>query len=265
MTSWTNRKSRIVGKRRPSVRARRRSLRFETLEDRALLAVTIEVGDHVLLPDTAGQWIEIRVDSSDPGTDPQVTGLNLRAQVGDGAGGPVRAAVSGDRFRRRDLGRFSHTVMGGPVQDSYLFASVAFNETGRQVAASGRLVRVQVSTVGITQGEYPLRLQNIPAIGDDTHFVLTGPVRYDPEILDGRIVVLGPQVVGRHVFYNNSAWDGNDAGLNDDDYQAIAPPPPVSGHGHAAGMDQPDRELGKTALLPGQLASFVNYTSYAKG
>lgn len=46
-------------------------------------------------------------------------------------------------------------------------------------------------------------------------------------------------IVGRYVFYNNSAWDT----VSDDD--AIAP--------------------DKTALLPGQGSSFANYISYSKG
>ena len=52
-------------------------------------------------------------------------------------------------------------------------------------------------------------------------------------------------VVGRHIFYNNSAFDGNDPAAGAADDNAIAP--------------------GKTALLPGQTARFVNYTSYDKG
>ncbi|MDP6637593.1 MAG: lamin tail domain-containing protein, partial [Phycisphaerae bacterium] len=47
------------------------------------------------------------------------------------------------------------------------------------------------------------------------------------------------EIVGRHVFYNNSAWDG----VSDDD--AIA--------------------SDKTALLAGQTAGFANYTSYSRG
>ena len=50
-------------------------------------------------------------------------------------------------------------------------------------------------------------------------------------------------VAGRHVFYNNSAYDAAARGGSDDD--AVAP--------------------DKTALLPGQTATFANYTSYSKG
>ncbi len=53
------------------------------------------------------------------------------------------------------------------------------------------------------------------------------------------------EVVGRHVFYNHSAWDGNDAGVGTDDDAAIA--------------------TDKQALLPDETATFTNYTSYSRG
>ena len=52
-------------------------------------------------------------------------------------------------------------------------------------------------------------------------------------------------VVGRYVFYNNSVWDGDNPAANGGDDLAIA--------------------LDKQALLPGQTASFANYTSYSRG
>jgi hypothetical protein len=52
-------------------------------------------------------------------------------------------------------------------------------------------------------------------------------------------------VVDRHVFYNNSAFDGYDPRANAADDAAIA--------------------VDKQALLPGQAASFANYTSYSRG
>jgi len=62
------------------------------------------------------------------------------------------------------------------------------------------------------------------------------------------ITILGvdePAVVGRHVFYNNSAFDGNDPAADAADDQAVA--------------------IDKTALLPGRTATFANYTSYYRG
>jgi hypothetical protein len=55
----------------------------------------------------------------------------------------------------------------------------------------------------------------------------------------------GAAVVGRHIFYNQSRYDGLGQGANPLDDGAIAP--------------------DKAALLPGQTATFANYTSYTRG
>src|SRR6185437_12705632 len=52
-------------------------------------------------------------------------------------------------------------------------------------------------------------------------------------------------VVGQSIFYNNSAWDGNNPAASASDNLAIA--------------------TDKSALLPGGTATFANYTSYSKG
>lgn len=54
-----------------------------------------------------------------------------------------------------------------------------------------------------------------------------------------------PGVLGRHIFYNNSSFDGNNPLANSSDDLAIA--------------------TDKTALLPAQQATFANYTSFSKG
>ena len=54
-----------------------------------------------------------------------------------------------------------------------------------------------------------------------------------------------PWVVGRHIFYNNSSFDGNDPGAGTEDAAAMAP--------------------DKEPLLPGETARFANYTSYSRG
>ncbi|GAF84673.1 unnamed protein product, partial [marine sediment metagenome] len=64
-------------------------------------------------------------------------------------------------------------------------------------------------------------------------------------VIDRVIAAIGPPVYGRHVFYNNSAFDGNDLPANAADDAAIA--------------------TDKQALLPGQTATFANYTSYSRG
>ncbi|HWE96313.1 MAG TPA: PKD domain-containing protein [Tepidisphaeraceae bacterium] len=58
-------------------------------------------------------------------------------------------------------------------------------------------------------------------------------------------VAVTPKVVGRYVYYNNSSFDGNTSAATTADFAAVA--------------------TDKQALLPGQTASFANYTSYSKG
>jgi hypothetical protein len=81
---------------------------------------------------------------------------------------------------------------------------------------------------------------------------LGGTIGTDDDILFATFSEIVPKVVGRHVFYDNSKWDGNTPGVNstggpsgDGDTGAIAP--------------------DKSALLPDQTATFANYTSYPRG
>ena len=69
--------------------------------------------------------------------------------------------------------------------------------------------------------------------------VVRGPSR-DPQPVPVR-----PKVVGRHVFYNDSAFDGGDPAAGYGDDRAVA--------------------ADKAALLPGGTPSFANVTSYDKG
>jgi len=87
--------------------------------------------------------------------------------------------------------------------------------------------------------------------GDDRHGTVEIVVRAtDPAGLwveDTFTVIVEPvaDVLGRHVFYNQSKFDGDSAEANSDDDGAIAP--------------------DKTALRSGQRASLTNYTSYSRG
>jgi len=76
--------------------------------------------------------------------------------------------------------------------------------------------------------------------GDDSDPNLTT----NATTVDLAIVAPGT-VVGRHVFYNNSALDGHD---------------PAAGPGDAAAIAS-----DKVALMPGDTATFANYTNYSRG
>ena len=72
--------------------------------------------------------------------------------------------------------------------------------------------------------------------------LLPGGAAQDPT---GQELTVHSTIAGRHIFYNGSAWDGNDPLANDGDDGAIA--------------------TDKMALLPGGKAKFANYTSYSRG
>ena len=78
-----------------------------------------------------------------------------------------------------------------------------------------------------------------------SHLTVSYVAADDGEVIDQFILTAAPpsNVVGRHVFYNNSSWDDSQKGLDDND--AVAP--------------------DKYALLPGNQASFANYTNYVHG
>jgi hypothetical protein len=73
-----------------------------------------------------------------------------------------------------------------------------------------------------------------------------GNANYNPAASVDQAIIVSSVVLDRHIFYNNSAFDNNDPTANAADDAAIA--------------------TDKQALvLPGQMATFANYTSYTKG
>ena len=74
---------------------------------------------------------------------------------------------------------------------------------------------------------------------------LTGRNEMRLEAVAERCREAGATVATRAVFYNNSAYDGNDPAAGAADDAAVAP--------------------DKSALLPGQAATFANVTSYTRG
>jgi hypothetical protein len=106
------------------------------------------------------------------------------------------------------------------------------------------LATLIIDTTGFFEGQWDLSLTGIlPAhpLGPlDTRFANMLAM-----ITNGSIEIIPAEVVGRHVFYNNSAWDGSNPAANADDDQAIA--------------------TDKQPLLPGDSAGYANYTNYSRG
>jgi len=92
-------------------------------------------------------------------------------------------------------------------------------------------------------GGHSLHRTTIDAWGNETTgwkaaFPTPGTVDFAPVVVDA-------EVVGRHIYYNESAYDGRDTATNAADDGAIAP--------------------DKAALLPGETATVANYTNYIQG
>lgn len=93
----------------------------------------------------------------------------------------------------------------------------------------------------VYEGDESVTLTLLPGAG----YSLAPASTADATILDDDPIPQPPHVITRLPFYNASAFDGNGASVADADDNAIA--------------------SDKTALLPGQTASFANYTSYTRG
>ena len=101
---------------------------------------------------------------------------------------------------------------------------------------------------GVLSGTAP-NLEYTPAAGflgsDSFQFLTRDGEAESPPATVTISVLPTAAVVGRYVFYNDSAWDGNDAAANPQDDAAIA--------------------ADKSPLLPGQVAGLEHYTSYVGG
>ncbi len=98
-------------------------------------------------------------------------------------------------------------------------------------------VRVAAIADGIVEGPHTDRINH--------HLFSADPLYQGSVALPVYISDPPAAVVGRHIFYNNSAWDGKNGAANSADDNAIA--------------------TDKQALVAGQQATFANYTSYSRG
>ena len=256
----------------------RRGLRMESLEGRQMLTITIEVLDFELQPDQAHQQVPILIHS-DSATDPAISDLVLHAQIGDGATTVPKFQIPtggiDDYFTGLGLTPEEQmwdnavdgvTATGGPVgsEPHLLQANVSVKLSGSgtvnaipRADYNGKVLAVvEVDTTGFTGGTWDLKLSGTDITGEtDTFLAMPGPSRIEstgspaPLVFSNGSVFIpsaNSTIEGRHVFYNNSAFDGNDAGANVADDGAIA--------------------TDKQALLPGSgAATFANYTSYSRG
>lgn len=118
-------------------------------------AVLIDVGYHLVEPNTSGQTVSLSVASTAP-TDPAVAGFELRAQIVTAKDGPN---FQGVRFAGDLWNTFPHIETGGPLPShpTLAWGSVAFTQ-GFEARADGKLVTFTIDTTGIPAGSYEFRL-----------------------------------------------------------------------------------------------------------
>ncbi|MCA9168748.1 MAG: tandem-95 repeat protein, partial [Planctomycetales bacterium] len=209
----------------------------------------ISVGHYNLRPNTPNQRIELFVTGGH-----RVSGLDLYALIGDG--GPERELLG------LSAGEDGPAITAVELKQNTIFAalpdvptnlqslpqianwSIAASENGSTAVADGLLATLVIDTTGFFDGDWSLSLTGVlpehPLGPFQTRFADSLAF-----VTNGTISVVPTQVLSRQVFYNHSAWDGNDANASPADDLAVA--------------------TDKRALLPGQTATFVNYTSYNRG
>ena len=139
----------------------------------------------------------------------------------------------------------SATVATGPVVHLVFSNSSAYAqnlEVYRKVGAAGSYAKIATLAASATMYDD----ENVAA-GTEYFYVLKATDLAGTSNSSNELGVTPqvPTIVGNFLFYNGSAYDGNNGSSNVPDYLAIA--------------------TDKQALLPGETATFQNYSSYAKG
>jgi hypothetical protein len=203
----------------------------------------IDVGSHVLLANTPNQQISLYMTGSAP-----LNGMNLRLQLGDGLNSIIEPIITAVDYTDTIWTGFPKQIIGGPVEGAQQFvqSSVVFDAASSSVIGNGKVVTLTVDTTGIYFGSYAFALKGTQ-IGADSDLIVAGTSTATPLFTsNGSIIVKAATVTSRQTFYNNSYFDGFDSAITPADL--------------AAGL-----ATDKKALLPGQAATFANYTSYSKG
>ncbi len=110
--------------------------------------------------------------------------------------------------------------------------------SGNVLASADTATLGEVVSQNLAAGTYVLAVASHGSNGDLGQYSVVGAIVQPAAVPPAA-------VTGRHVFYNNSYWDGNTPSAGPSDDGAIA--------------------TDKQALLPGQTATVANYTSYDKG
>jgi hypothetical protein len=223
--------------------------RESTTANSAIQTVRIELdtarivlGNYTLLPNTPKQQIPIYITGGAP-----LTAINLRLQIGDGLNGLPEPIISAISYADTIWSGPVTEVLGGPTPGSQQLvqSSIAFKEAGVSTISNGKVATLTIDTTGIYGGNFAFQLKGTQ-IGQDSDVVILGGGASPMFLTNGTLTIPPATVTKRQTFYNNSYFDGFNPAITPSDLStAIA--------------------TDKTALLPGQAATFANYTSYTKG
>jgi len=119
-----------------------------------------------------------------------VTGLNVRAQIGDGTGATDEPVFSEFNFTGGIWAAFANTVTGELAAgfEQFIQVSVVFNTAGQAVVPNGLIVTLVIDTTSISEGQYDLKFSETE-IGADTVFIATGGIETPIDITNGRIII----------------------------------------------------------------------------
>jgi hypothetical protein len=162
-------------------------LAFLGLASSANAALTITVPNVTLLPNTDHQAVMIPVSGGD-----QIAGVSVHAVLGDGTGPGVEPAFVGHDFLTGTI--FSgHSGFEQNPSDppSITEPGFALLNQGETVAASGNFITLFISTIGVPDGTYALRLGNGSPAGN-TEFDLNGGATVVPVIINGSVSIPEP-------------------------------------------------------------------------
>ncbi len=148
----------------------------------AAATIIITVGDYVVLPNTAGQSVDILVTSDDPTNDSLISGMNLHVEIGDGIGAGIEPVFDGVAGSMSGFD-FSTSIFSagipsgqGPVAGATSAIDAGVTTTA-DISAMGILVSLLIDTTGFsTPGsvwELDLALHSTPFPSDTE---LLGPI-----------------------------------------------------------------------------------------
>jgi hypothetical protein len=161
----------------------------------------IDVGTHVLLPNTANQIVTIHVTGGE-----QIAGEDFYAQIGDGGaylgGSNAKPAFTnvdvlvGTMFAASNNGSYGDpngTPPGNNAAHPLIWVDGTSTVSG-SVPASGLLATLTIDTTGLNSGTFPLRLTVASELGPfaTTLWSASGPDPIPLSVSDGSLIVAVP-------------------------------------------------------------------------